>query len=146
MNNKENFLSIFRSLLTAVGSYFIGKSFMGNEIDDNTMVGWIGVVVTVASTIWGIIDKTATLDRVQSAFRSSFTIIGELLVGAGYINNEVLNQTLMIGATAIPMLMSQTSKVQNRKVAKGETKIADLPGVDPQKIPIAPDTTPVKSK
>lgn len=143
---KESWLSILRIALTAVGSYLVGMSFLGTTIDNNLWLGVAGAVVTAASIVWGIVDKTVTNEKLQSGLRSIVLTFGTLLVGSGVIKDEILQAVLAIIAIAIPAADSEVSKRKNKNVAVGEIRIADLSGVNPDKVPISPDTTPVETK
>lgn len=143
---KESWLSISRHVLTAAGAYVVGKSFLGSTIDDNLWLGIAGSVVTAASIIWGIVDKTVNNEMLQSGLRSIVLTFGTLLVGSGVIKDEVLQMALAIISIAIPVSLSESAKRTNKNVAVGETRIADLSGVNPDKVPIQPDTTPVETK
>lgn len=137
--NKQSVLSILRSVLTAVGAYVAGKSFLGNTIDDNLWLGIGSSIVTLASIVWGILDKTATLEMFESGLRSVIMFVGALLVGAGIIKDEVLQSLLAISSVAIPAIYSQLSKTKSKNIAEGTLGVADLAGVKPEEVkPINP--------
>lgn len=143
---KEVFFSIFRSILTAVGAYLIGKSFLGATIDDNLWLGIISSAVTLGSIIWGVVDKSATIEMVQSGLRSVVTFVGALLVGSGVLKGEVIESTLTIISVIVPVLYSQLSKLKSKNIAEGSTAIVELKGVDTKETSITPNTTTVKEK
>ena len=140
---KESVFSILRFALTAVGAYLVGKNFFGSPIDNEVWQGIMGAILTLIGVIWGIMDKSATVEAVQSGLRSVITFVGVGLVGAGVIKDELLQAILGIIAVVVPVIYSQTSKVKNKEIATGEVRIADLSGVNPKTI--TPDTTPVKT-
>lgn len=144
--SKDSILSITRVALNAVGSYLVGMSFLGTTIDNNLWVGIAGALVTAATIVWGIVDKTVTTEMLSSGLRSIVLTFGTILVGSGIIRNEILEGALAIISIAIPAALSETAKVENKNVATGKYPIADLSGVNPEKVPISPDTTPVQSK
>lgn len=144
--NKESWLSILRTILTAVGAYLAGKSFLGATIDNDLWLGISASIVTAASIIWGIVDKTVTSEALQSGLRSIVLTFGTLLVGSGIIKDEVLQAALAVISIAIPAALSEAAKRTNKNVATGKARIADLSGVDPDKTPITPNTIQVKSK
>ena len=144
--NKEIVLSVVRSILTAVGAYLMGKFFLGSTIDNNLWGGIAASVVTAVAIVWGIIDKSINAEKLESGLRSIVITFGTLLVGSGVIKSEVLDSVLAVVSLLIPVLLSQAAKSANKSVATGEVKIADLSGVNPEKIPITPDTTPVQTK
>lgn len=142
--NKEIVLSIVRSILTAVGAYMAGKYFLGTPIDDNLWLGVIASSVTLISVVWGIADKSATVEAVQSGLRSVVMFVGALLVGSGVFKGEVLESTLAIISVLVPILYSQLSKIKSKNIAEGSTAIVDLKGV--KEIPITPNTTAIPKK
>lgn len=144
--SKESVLSVVRVALNAVGSYLVGQSFLGSTIDNNLWLGIAGAIVTATSIVWGILDKTVNTEMLSSGLRSIVITFGTLMVGSGLIKNEVLESVLAIISIVVPAALSQTAKVENKNVAKGKYPIVDLSGVDPQKVPITPDTTPVPTK
>lgn len=137
--NKESVLSIVRSILTAVGAYVAGKSFLGSTIDDNLWLGIGASIVTLISIIWGVVDKTATLEMFESGLRSIIMFFGALLVGAGIIKDEVLQSLLAISSVLLPVIYSELSKKKNKSIAEGKLGVADLSGVKPEEVkPINP--------
>lgn len=143
---KEIFFSIFRSVLTAVGAYLMGKSFLGATIDDNLWLGIISSAITLGSIIWGVVDKSATIEMVQSGLRSVVTFVGALLVGSGVLKGEVIESTLTIITVLVPILYSQLSKLKSKNIATGDTPIVELTGVNPAETQITPNTTTVQKK
>lgn len=143
---KDSILSLVRYALLAVGAYLVGKNFLGVEIDNDWIQGTIGIVLSLGGAVWGWFDKTATLEQIQSAFRSAFSFLGVMLVGSGIIKDEVLQSVLGGLPIILSYLYAQTSKAKNKQVANGDLRIADLKGVDAGKESIMPDTTPVKTK
>lgn len=143
--NKEVVLSILRSVMTALGSYLVGKNFLGAEIDDVLWQGILGAVMTTVSIIWGIVTKELSIEGLQSGLRSVIMFIGALLVGSGILKEEVVASILAIIATIIPVIYSQVSKQKSKNIANGEIGIADLRGVDVTETAITPSvTTPPK--
>lgn len=144
--NKESVLSLVRVVLTAVGAYMAGKYFLGATIDNNLWLGIAGSIVTAISIVWGIYDKSATTEMVQSGLRSIVLTFGTLLVGSGVIKDEVLQAALAAISIIVPAAISEASKRTSKNVATGKTAIVDLAGVNPDKVPITPNTTSVPTK
>src|ERR1700733_3147506 len=113
----QNALSAIRALLILVGSYVVGKNVFGHAIDSSTWQIIAGSVVTVASTIWGIVTKTANVEGVESAVRSVITSIGGLLASAGVISGDNLNAILGLVTALAPFLQSVLSKSKNQQMA-----------------------------
>jgi uncharacterized membrane protein len=115
----QNFLSALRALLILVGSYIVGKNLFGHAVDSSTWQIIVGAAVTVASTIWGIVTKTANVEGVESAVRSVITSIGGLLASAGVISGDNLNAILGLVTALAPFLQSVLSKSKNQQIASG---------------------------
>lgn len=130
---KEQILSVLRTIITAAGAFVAGKFIFGTAIDDQLWVGITGAILSLASVVWGVIDKTATVEMVASAARSVFLVFGPLVVSAGWIKNESVEAIALIITTLIPVLMSRTESVKNQQIAKGELPVAKLKAVDENK-------------
>lgn len=143
---KDQILSAVRSILLALGAFFAGKLFFGTPIDDDKWQGVVGSVVGIGSVIWGILDKTATIEMVQSALRSIVIIIGGFLITTGKLKEETLNSILGLVAVIAPMIYGWLSIKKSEKIATGILGIADLKGVDEKKPELITPTveTPLK--
>ncbi len=137
---KDSILSLVRYALVAIGAYLVGKNFLGSTIDNELWQGIMGALFALGGAVWGWFDKTATLEQIQSGFRSAFSFLGVMLVGSGIIKSEVLESFIGGLPIILSFLYAQTSKAKNKQIATGEVKIADLKGVDP-KSKITPDTS-----
>ena len=77
-----------------------------------------------------MVDKSATIEAVQSGLRSVIIFVGALLVGSGVIKDEVLQSVLAIVATLVPVIYSQLSKQKNKEIAAGNITVTELSGVE----------------
>ncbi len=116
---KDTILSIIRSLLTLGGTYLIGHNLFGLAIDSTSWQIWLGAIVTVASTVWGVVDKSTGIEQLQSALRSIVISVGGLFVAAGKLSQNTLDAILGLLVAVVPMIQSQTSKVKNQQIAMG---------------------------
>lgn len=115
----DNLMSTLRALLVLIGSYLVGHAFFGHTLTQDSWTVIVGAVMTVASTIWGISTKTATLEGVESAVRSVITALGGLAAAAGIISSNTLNAVLGFVTAALPLLQSVLSKQKNSQIATG---------------------------
>jgi hypothetical protein len=115
----QNALSALRALLVLAGSYVVGKNVFGHAIDSSTWQIIAGAVVTVASTIWGIMAKTTNIEGVESAVRSVITSLGGLFVSAGILSGDNLNAILGVVTGLAPLIQSMLSKSKNQQIASG---------------------------
>lgn len=130
---KEQILSIFRVLLLAAGSFFAGKMIFGTAISGDLWKGIAGSIAAASAVIWGIKDKTATVEAVLSAGRSLIVVFGGLLVASGKLKDDTLDFITLAFTTLVPLLMARASTVKNQQIATGELPIAQLKGVDETK-------------
>lgn len=144
--NRENIVAIFRAALLILGSYLMGKSFLGSQIDDVLWQQIVGSALTLFSVIWGIVTKTAGIEAVQSGIRSVVMFVGSLLVGSGRIAGEVLESALTIISVLVMVVYGQLSRLKSVKIAEGKLGVADLSGVDKEKNLLAPKKETPKTK
>lgn len=116
---QENLLSSFRAILIIVGSYVVGHNVFGHAVDSSTWQIIAGSIVTVASTIWGIVAKTTSIEGVESAVRSIITSVGGLLVSAGTLSGDNLNAILGLITALAPAVQSALSKSKNQQISAG---------------------------
>lgn len=118
--NKDVFLSLLRTVLTAGGAWMVGHNILTTTIDTSLWQEIVGAIILVGSTIWGVIDKTTTIEAIQSAIRSILAVGGGILVAAGKISGDKLEA---IGGMIIPILTfiySYSSKKKNEMIADGK--------------------------
>jgi hypothetical protein len=125
---QENLLSTLRALFILIGSWVVGHNVFGTTVDSHTWEIIAGALVTVASTIWGIASKTATIEGVESALRSIITSVGGLFAAAGMITGNNLNAILGFVAAALPALQSYLSKTKVQQIAQGTLKTSPVTG------------------
>lgn len=130
---KDQIISAVRSLLLAVGAFFAGKMFFGTALDTNVWEGVVGSVVGLGAAIWGVLDKTATIEMLQSALRSIVIVAGGFLITTGKLKEDALNSILSLVAVITPMLYGWLSQLKSKAIAKGKLGVADLKGVDEKK-------------
>lgn len=125
---KDMWLSILRSALTFIGTLIIGHTVIGHTIDTPTWEVVGGILLTGTGTIWGIFDKTTGLEQWASFARSLIIGLGGIGVSWGLLS---ANTFAAIGAfvTAIlPVILNQTQKVTNKKIADGTVAVQSSTG------------------
>lgn len=116
---QENFLSALRAVLILVGSYLVGHSLFGHTLTSDAWQVWVGAIVSLVSTVWGIVTKSTTIEAVESAVRSIVTGVGGLLVSAGILSSDNLNAILGLVVAIAPLFQSFLSKAKTQAVANG---------------------------
>lgn len=130
--NKDTVLSILRALMTAGGSYIVGHNLFGHQVDASVWQEVAGSVIALVGAIWGVVDKTAGIEGVQSAVRSFLQSAGGFLTAAGVITGETLNAILGLATAIISVLQSHLSKVKVKQIADGTVNVsADTGKVTP---------------
>lgn len=117
--SQESVYSLIRSVLTFVGSYIIGHAIFGVAITSTVWDVIGGSVISLIGIVWGIVEKTATVDSVSSAIRSVFISIGGVLVAAGKVSQNSLNQIEGIATAALPIIQSWISRSVVKQIATG---------------------------
>lgn len=125
---KESLLSSLRALLILVGTYLVGHSIFGHTVTEDIWTVIISSVVTVASTIWGIATKTATIEGIESAVRSVVTGIGGILASAGVLSGDNLNAILGFITAVLPTFQSSLSRSKNKQIATGKVEVSSTTG------------------
>lgn len=121
---KDTVLSIIRALMTAGGSYIVGHNLFGHQVDASVWQEVAGSIVALVGAIWGVADKSASIEGLQSAVRSVVQVIGGFLAAAGVITGETLNSILGLATAIIPVLQSHLSKVKVKQIADGTVKVS----------------------
>lgn len=117
--NKQTLLSFFRSVVQLVGAFLIGRHIFGHSLDANLLETFGESVVVLGTAVWGVLDKTVGIEQLQSAFRSTLTIITSLLASWGIISGQTALAIVGFGGSLIPVLQSYTSKLKVQKMDAG---------------------------
>lgn len=124
--NKEQILSLVRTILSAVGAFFIGKYILGNKVDEPLLELIVGAVMTLASIIWSIVDKTATLEKMESGVRQIIIVIGGLLVSAGKLSAEKLETYVGLAVALTAFIWSTLGKKKTEAISSGKVDVSNL--------------------
>lgn len=116
---KETWLSILRTILTFAGTYVIGHNLFGHEVDSQTWEIIGGSLLAIGSIVWGIVDKSAGIEQIESALRSILISLGGVAVSFGLIKNEVVVTLLALLTPVIALIQSWTSKAKVVQIDKG---------------------------
>lgn len=116
----DTLLSIIRTAMTLAGSYVLGHNLLGHTIDASLWQEIMGAAMAVGGTIWGICDKPATIEGLQSAIRSIVLAVGGVLMALGVVNQQNLDTVLALLLAVIPMIQSHTSKVKVKQLDSGK--------------------------
>lgn len=114
----QNLATLARTLLVAIGSYLVGHSLFGIAIDSSNWQIIIGTIMALGGAGWGIIEKTATIESVESAVRSAIVSGSGLLVAAGKLSENAAIQIIGIFTALMPLIQSALSKAKGQQVAQ----------------------------
>jgi hypothetical protein len=123
---KETLFSLIRTVLMAVGAFFIGKNLLGSAIDSSTLEVIVGSTMSLISIVWGIVSKELGIEMVQSALRSILTGIGGLFVAAGKLSGDTLNAIIGLIAAIAPLLQSILARKKSSGIVQGKIDPAQL--------------------
>lgn len=124
----ENLQSLLRNILTIVGGFFIGKNFLGLPVDSSMIEGGIGVLLAIGGIVWGIKDKTVTIEMLQSTARHILSTIGGVLIAAGKFDPAKLDLWIGLVTALIPIIYGALSKQKTVQLKKGEIHVHQLKG------------------
>lgn len=116
---QDSFTSALRAALTLAGSFLIGHSLFGHALSNDFWQLISGAVMTIGSTIWGIRDKPATIEGIQSAVRQIILAAGGVLLAVGRIQQQQLDSIIAIALVIVPIIQSHTSRVKVKQLANG---------------------------
>lgn len=116
----QTVLSIVRTIATFAATFFIGQNVFGNPLTSENWEIIVGVIVGFISIVWGIVDKTANVEKVESAIRSILISGGGLLVAWGKLKNETFQAILGLVTGLLPILLSYFSKAKVVQIAQGK--------------------------
>lgn len=124
--NKEQILSLVRTILSAAGAFFIGKYLLGNEVDESLLELIVGAIMTLASIVWSIVDKSATLEKLESGVRQVIIVAGGLLVSAGKLDAEKLETYVGLAVALTAFLWSTLGKKKTAAISSGKVDVSNL--------------------
>lgn len=116
---KETFLSILKTVLVIAGTWLVGHNLFGASVDASLWQEIAGGVIALGAAIWGVVDKSGTIDALQSAIRSFIASAGSLLVMSGKITGDTLNAIIAIITMLIPILWSHLGRAKVVNIANG---------------------------
>lgn len=126
--NKETINLIIRHILTAVGSFLIGKAFLGITIDAVSWESIVGFAITLAGLYWSIREKNTGIEIFQGVVRHAFTVFGGLLVASGRLTAGELETYLGLALALFAAVQSWTSRKKVAAVKTGQIPIQQLKG------------------
>jgi hypothetical protein len=116
-DTKDRVFSIIRYLLSAVGAYFLGRQFFGQQVTSEFWEQASGVILVLISVVWGFVDKSVTIEGFQGAIRQVWAVIAGILIGAGKMNDQTSNLILGILGTLSAWVYSWLSKKKTMRLA-----------------------------
>jgi hypothetical protein len=119
----QNFLSLLRAVGTLIGSYLVGHAIFGHTVSADALQVVGGAVLTIASTIWGIVAKTSTIEGIESSVRSVIAALGGLAVSYSVISASQLAAILSAIIPLATVIQSMLSKSKNQQIATGAIKV-----------------------
>ena len=126
--SKETVFSLIRTLLMFCGAFLIGHNLFGQFIDSSMLEEILGSVMAIIGLIWSIVDKTSTIEALQSTLMNVMKFFGGLLVASGKISGETLVHVMGFVAVLAPMLYQYLSKKKTKGLANGTIELHTLKG------------------
>ncbi len=126
--NQDKIFSFLRQLLSFAGAWLIGKQLFGSTVDNSTLEMLIGVVLSIAGLVWGVVDKTANIEMWQSVARHVITSVGGMFVASGKLSAMALEQILGITLFVITLLQGWMSRKKVEQIKQGAVSVHTLKG------------------
>lgn len=117
--DRKTIETIFRTLLTSVGVFMLGKNLLGTEIDASVWQMVVGSAMSLLAVVWGVLDKNLGIEMLQSFIRSAFVGFGGLLVAQGQLSAGTLESVIGIITAILPAIYSFLSRKKSQEIAKG---------------------------
>lgn len=121
---QANFMSFLRALGPLFGAFFVGHSLFGHPITNELLDVLGGISLTLSTTLWGIFDKTTTVDQWSSAIRSIISAACGVFVSWGNISAQMAVEISGVVTAFLTFLQSAISKKTNKQIANGAIKAA----------------------
>lgn len=107
---RESTLSFIRTLLVAIGAFFIGKQFMGFSVDVNWIEASVGTITVIIGGVWSWVSKELNIEKKISLIKTILTFAGGILVAAGKISDEMLERVFGFISVLLPYILSNLVK------------------------------------
>lgn len=117
---KENWLSLLRSLVLVIISYLVGHRALNHTLDQNLLETVGESVIGLATAIWGVFDKSAGIEQLQSALRSLATIVFTTLATWGLLSGQTAIALIGFTTTLLPFVQSVVSKAKVKQLDSGK--------------------------
>jgi hypothetical protein len=115
----QNLLSALRALGALVGAYLVGHAIFGHTITEDVWQVVGGAVLTIVSTVWGIVSKTSHIEGIESSIRSVIAALGGLGVSYGVITGTQLATILAAIIPVATVVQSALAKAKTQQIAAG---------------------------
>lgn len=122
----ERIMSILRATLTIIGGFLVGRNLYGLSINEHLWQEVLGSILASVGIVMSIIDKTATLEKVEGAARQVLSFAGSFLVAKNILSAESF-ATILAGTIALlPLLLGKTATSKTQDLDSGKLSIDDL--------------------
>lgn len=124
--NSNNLGSIIRAVLTALAAFVIGHKVFNTDITEQLWPSIVAGVVAIASLVWGIATKSATIEAWESGIRFVVSGVSGVLVSYGIIN--AAQAIAVIGAVVaiVPIIQSAQAKQKSTLLATNQLQVGSL--------------------
>ena len=123
---KETVMSLFRSALTVLGSYVMGKHLWTTPITTAVWDTVIGLSIGVVSVVWSVVTKQVTEEMWQGVTRQVLTFIAGLALTAGVFTNEIYVVILGAIGTLLPAGQAKLARMKAKRLVKKDISPSQL--------------------
>ena len=106
----QQFLSILRALMLAVGGFLVGHHFLGTTVDAPYWDVFTGGIMAIVAGVWSWRDKLLSTEQKVSFARSTITFIAGIVVSAGWLTDNTVNTILGVITAIMPFIIGSVLK------------------------------------
>ena len=126
MKSKSEVLTFLRAILIPLGTFLIGKNVFGRIVDIDVWEMTVGGVITIAGFMWSLMERTVTIELIQTTLRQIIKAVSGFLLASGYINSDKLEAISSLVSALSILWYGQLSKKKTRHLDTGKIDITDL--------------------
>lgn len=118
MLSKQTASSLIRAIIMILGAFLINHHIGSTAIDQTWLDAAGGIAISLFSVVWGMFDKSTSLEAFEAAIKQALVFVGGLLVTSGKISIDSLNGYIGILTVILPVVWSYVSKKKTLQAGK----------------------------
>lgn len=115
----EKILAFVRTLIIAIGAFFVGRSFFGHTVTVDNWQVWVGALMIIIGGIWSWVRKELPEDQKISLIRTILASVGAVVIASGKVDELVWTNIVGVVIILAQFFIGQMIKTKDNKVANG---------------------------